>query len=253
MTIGRTTRLILGIVSALILAFSQSPGLTSPDTKLDLTANPLRFLARATNLWSSDLPFGQAQNQSYGYLFPHGAVFLLGDFLGLPGWVTQRLWWAILLTVGFWGVLRVGEALNDGRGIGTTSSRVLAAAAFALSPRVLTTLGSISSETLPMMLAPWVHIERVLTVGPGAFTPPPKVASAVVRITPLATPAFDIGSAASFERVVRAAFAQRRKTLRNALKGTVAAGVLEQLGIDPRARAETLAAAQYAALARAAG
>ncbi|MGB5113435.1 MAG: alpha-(1-_3)-arabinofuranosyltransferase [Mycobacterium sp.] len=138
--------------ASLILTFSQSPGLISPDTKLDLTANPLRFLARAADLWNSDLPFGQAQNQAYGYLFPHGAFFLAGDVLGLPGWVTQRLWWALLLTVGFWGLLRVAEAL----GIGSTGSRVIAATAFALSPRVLTTLGAISSETLPMMLAPWV-------------------------------------------------------------------------------------------------
>ncbi|MCF6386648.1 alpha-(1-_3)-arabinofuranosyltransferase [Mycobacterium sp. MBM] len=136
----------------LILAFLQSPGRVSPDTKLDLTANPLRFLARAADLWNSDLPFGQAQNQAYGYLFPHGAFFLAGDALGLPGWVTQRLWWALLLTVGFWGLLRVAEAL----GIGNTSARVIAGCAFALSPRVLTTLGAISSETLPMMLAPWV-------------------------------------------------------------------------------------------------
>ncbi|HOW95711.1 MAG TPA: alpha-(1-_3)-arabinofuranosyltransferase family protein, partial [Mycolicibacterium fallax] len=49
---------------ALILTFAQSPGLISPDTKLDLTANPLQFLARAANLWNSDLPFGQTQNQS---------------------------------------------------------------------------------------------------------------------------------------------------------------------------------------------
>jgi arabinofuranan 3-O-arabinosyltransferase len=138
--------------ASLVLTFAQSPGQISPDTKLDLTANPLRFLARAGNLWNSDLPFGQAQNQAYGYLFPHGAFFLAGDLVGLPGWVTQRLWWALLITVGFWGLLRVAEALN----IGTPSSRVIAAAAFALSPRVLTTLGSISSETLPMMLAPWV-------------------------------------------------------------------------------------------------
>ncbi|MEN3318307.1 MAG: arabinofuranan 3-O-arabinosyltransferase [Mycobacterium sp.] len=148
--------------AALILTFAQSPGKISPDTKLDLTANPLRFLARAFNLWNSELPFGQAQNQAYGYLFPHGAFFLAGDMLGLPGWVTQRLWWALLLTVGFWGLLRVAEALNDGRGIGSPTSRVIAAAAFALSPRVLTTLGAISSETLPMMLAPWVLLPVIL-------------------------------------------------------------------------------------------
>ncbi|GAB4593793.1 DUF3367 domain-containing protein [Mycobacterium avium subsp. hominissuis] len=142
------------------MTFAQSPGRISPDTKLDLTANPLRFLARATNLWNSELPFGQAQNQAYGYLFPHGTFFLIGHALGVPGWITQRLWWALLLTVGFWGLLRVAEAL----GIGSPGSRVIAAAAFALSPRVLTTLGSISSETLPMMLAPWVLLPTILAL-----------------------------------------------------------------------------------------
>lgn len=145
---------------ALALTFAQSPGRIAPDTKLDLTANPLRFLARATNLWNSELPFGQAQNQAYGYLFPHGTFFLVGHALGVPGWITQRLWWALLLTVGFWGLLRVAEAL----GIGSPASRVIAAAAFALSPRVLTTLGSISSETLPMMLAPWVLLPTILAL-----------------------------------------------------------------------------------------
>ncbi|MGC2654853.1 MAG: DUF3367 domain-containing protein, partial [Mycobacterium sp.] len=150
-------RLWLVATAALILSFAQSPGQISPDTKLDLTANPLRFLARATNLWNSELPFGQAQNQAYGYLFPHGSFFLLGHLLGLPGWITQRLWWALLLTVGFWGLLRVAEVL----GIGNPASRAIAAAAFALSPRVLITLGSISSETLPIMLAPWVLLPTI--------------------------------------------------------------------------------------------
>ncbi|WP_186245522.1 alpha-(1-_3)-arabinofuranosyltransferase [Mycobacterium simulans] len=152
--------LLLVSAVALALTFAQSPGQVSPDTKLDLTANPLRFLARATNLWSSELPFGQSQNQAYGYLFPHGTFFVIGHLLGLPGWITQRLWWAVLLTVGFWGLLRVAEAL----GIGSPTSRVLGAAAFALSPRVLTTLGSISSETLPMMLAPWVLLPTILAL-----------------------------------------------------------------------------------------
>ncbi len=120
----------------------------------------MRFLARAANLWNSELPFGQAQNQAYGYLFPHGTFFLLGDIIGLPGWVTQRLWWALLLTVGFWGLLRLAEAL----GIGSPGSRIVAAAAFALSPRVLTTIGAISSETLPMMLAPWVLLPVILAL-----------------------------------------------------------------------------------------
>jgi arabinofuranan 3-O-arabinosyltransferase len=153
--------------AALVLSFAQSPGKISPDTKLDLTANPLRFLSRAFNLWNSELPFGQAQNQAYGYLFPHGAFFLAGHMLGLPGWVTQRLWWALLLTVGFWGLLRVAEALNDGRGVGSPTSRIIAATAFALSPRVLTTIGAISSETLPMMLAPWVLLPVVTTLQGG--------------------------------------------------------------------------------------
>lgn len=145
---------------SLALTFAQSPGRVSPDTKLDLTANPLRFLARATSLWNSELPFGQSQNQAYGYMFPHGTFFLVGHLLQLPGWITQRLWWALLLTIGFWGLLRVAEAL----GIGSPTSRIIAAAAFALSPRVLTTLGSISSETLPMMLAPWVLLPTILAL-----------------------------------------------------------------------------------------
>ena len=76
----------LALVGALALAltFAQSPGQISPDTKLDLTANPLRFLLRASNLWNSELPFGQAQNQAYGYLFPHGTFFLIGHALGIP-------------------------------------------------------------------------------------------------------------------------------------------------------------------------
>jgi 16S rRNA (adenine1518-N6/adenine1519-N6)-dimethyltransferase len=117
--------------------------------------------------------------------------------------------------------------------------------------RMVAPPGSRTYGRLTVMLAPWVRIERLLNVGPGAFTPPPKVSSAVVRLTPLAAPAFDIGTPASFERVVRAAFAQRRKTLRNALKGTVEVGLLERLGIDPGARPEQLAPAQFGALARA--
>ncbi|MEV0333988.1 alpha-(1-_3)-arabinofuranosyltransferase [Nocardia sp. NPDC050717] len=140
------------VVTAFVLTFAQAPGLTVADTKYDLAENPLGFLARASHLWSSQAPMGQVQNQAYGYFFPHGAFFAAGDLLHVPAWVTQRVWWALLLLAGFWGIVKLCETL----GIGSRGSRVVAGIAFALSPRVLTTLGSISSETLPMMLAPWV-------------------------------------------------------------------------------------------------
>ncbi|QLY34013.1 DUF3367 domain-containing protein [Nocardia huaxiensis] len=146
-------RWLLGtFLAAFLLTFLQAPGRTVADTKYDLAQNPLGFLERASHLWSSQAPMGQVQNQAYGYFFPHGAFFSLGHLLGLPAWVTQRIWWALLLLAGWWGIIKLCEVL----GIGSRGSRIIAATTFALSPRVLTTLGSISSETLPMMLAPWV-------------------------------------------------------------------------------------------------
>ncbi|MCT1353088.1 DUF3367 domain-containing protein [Gordonia sp. p3-SID1431] len=142
---------------SLLICLLQSPGRIAADTKLDLTANPLGFLARAAHLWTPNAPMGQVQNQAYGYFFPHGAFFALGDLLAVPPWIVQRLWWAVLLTVGFVGIVRLAEMLR----LGSPASRIIAAAVFVLSPRVLTTLGSISSETLPMMLAPWVLIPVV--------------------------------------------------------------------------------------------
>ncbi|MBC7302518.1 MAG: DUF3367 domain-containing protein [Nocardia sp.] len=144
--------LVGSVVAAFVLTFAQAPGLTVADTKYDLAQNPLGFLARASHLWNSQATMGQVQNQAYGYFFPHGTFFSAGHLLHLPAWVTQRIWWALLLLAGFWGIVKLCETL----GIGSRGSRVIAGIAFALSPRVLTTLGSISSETLPMMLAPWV-------------------------------------------------------------------------------------------------
>nr|WP_314144894.1 alpha-(1->3)-arabinofuranosyltransferase [uncultured Rhodococcus sp.] len=144
-------------ILAFLLTFLQVPGFTVADTKYDLAQNPLGFLERASHQWNGAAPLGQVQNQAYGYFFPHGAFFAGGDLLSIPPWITQRIWWALLLIAGFWGIVRLAEAL----GIGSRSSRLIAATAFVLSPRVITTLASISSETMPMMLAPWVLIPMV--------------------------------------------------------------------------------------------
>lgn len=89
----------------------------------------------------------------------------------------------------------------------------------------------------------------LFTVGPGAFKPPPRVESAVVRLRPRPAP-FDLSDAAAYDRVVTAAFGQRRKTLRNALSALLDADAIATAGVDPGARAETVTPAQFAALAR---
>nr|WP_231598777.1 DUF3367 domain-containing protein [Corynebacterium occultum] len=141
------------------MSFTQPWGLTAADTKHDLAANPAGFLGGTLHAWTDIFTLGQLQNQAYGYLFPQGFFFLLTDFL--PDWVAQRLWWLIVLGVGYSGFLLLVSRL----GIGSVPFRVLAALLFALSPRTLTTLGAISSESWPVMLAPWVILPLLGPLG----------------------------------------------------------------------------------------
>ena len=83
------------------------------------------------------------------------------------------------------------------------------------------------------------RVEKLLTVAPGSFKPPPKVRSAVVRLTPLAQPLIIDAESASFRVFVTACFSQRRKQLKNAVPG-FSAKQLEELGIDPTLRPERL-------------
>jgi 16S rRNA (adenine1518-N6/adenine1519-N6)-dimethyltransferase len=101
---------------------------------------------------------------------------------------------------------------------------------------------------LTIMLAPWVTVEHLFDVGPGAFTPPPRVWSAVARLTVRPEPAFSVSP--HFSRIVAAAFSHRRKTLRNALRSLVSLEQIESCGLDPQARPETFAPQAFNALAR---
>ena len=104
---------------------------------------------------------------------------------------------------------------------------------------------------LSVMIQYRCAVEKLFDVAPGAFTPPPKVDSAVVRLVPHATPPVAVNDEAQFSQAVRAAFASRRKTLRNNLKGLLSAEDMTALGIDPTRRAETLSLAEFAALSNA--
>lgn len=102
------------------------------------------------------------------------------------------------------------------------------------------------------VMTQWVgEAKRLFDIPARAFTPPPKVTSSVVRITPRAAPQGD-AEARTMERVVATAFNQRRKMLRQALKPLGdAEALLAKAGIDPTRRAETLEVIEFAALARA--
>ncbi|HZL97064.1 MAG TPA: 16S rRNA (adenine(1518)-N(6)/adenine(1519)-N(6))-dimethyltransferase RsmA [Vicinamibacterales bacterium] len=99
-------------------------------------------------------------------------------------------------------------------------------------------------------------VERVLSLPPGAFRPPPRVHSAVVQLR-FRLPRVDVGSREVFERVVRGLFLQRRKTLANALKPVAASfghsslDVLQKAGLDGGRRPETLALEDIARLSQA--
>jgi 16S rRNA (adenine1518-N6/adenine1519-N6)-dimethyltransferase len=106
---------------------------------------------------------------------------------------------------------------------------------------------------LTVMIALWAKAEVCFDVGPGAFKPAPKVWSTVLRLTPHAVPPFAIADHERFAALVAHLFSMRRKTLGRALKGRLAPGEIAAAGIDPRARPETLAPAEFAKLAALAG
>lgn len=145
----------------LAVMLAQQPFSIAADTKWDLFTNPSGFLEKATYLWSDHSFMGTLHNQAYGYFFPHGFFFLLTDFLAVPPWISQRVWWALLLTIGTIGMARLLRAFIPASGIIIWPVAVL----YALAPRNLTTLTTISSEALPVLLAPWVALPLLSLMG----------------------------------------------------------------------------------------
>lgn len=106
---------------------------------------------------------------------------------------------------------------------------------------------------LSVLCQVWFDVRQVVRVPPGAFYPPPKVNSVVLRFDALPQPRIPLADERFFRRVVKGAFSQRRKTLRNSLNGSGLGfdGLEEALrsaGIDPGRRAETLSLEEFGRL-----
>ncbi len=102
---------------------------------------------------------------------------------------------------------------------------------------------------LTVMLAAYAEVDALFDVGPGAFRPPPRVRSSIVRLRPSESPRFPIGGEGALRMLATAAFSHRRKTLRNGLKGLLSVEDIEACGIDAQLRPETLAPEQFGRLA----
>lgn len=106
------------------------------------------------------------------------------------------------------------------------------------------------------LLGLWFNMRREFIVSPGCFHPRPKVDSAVISFVPLIKPRVEVGNEEIYRRVVKGAFAMRRKTLSNCLKATELAApdelgrLLDVCGIDGQRRGETLSLEEFASLSR---
>jgi arabinofuranan 3-O-arabinosyltransferase len=156
-------RTIICCLALTALCAATRPGKIIADTKIDMAINPGGFLERALHIWDVE-QFGQLQNQVAGYLFPMGPFYVIGHLAGLPPWIVQRLWLAALLCTAFLGARRLAERFA----IGTPTTRLIAGLAYAVGPHGLASLGTNSSEYMPLAMLPWIVLPLVGAVEGGS-------------------------------------------------------------------------------------
>jgi arabinofuranan 3-O-arabinosyltransferase len=149
----RSRRWLLGFWAVVfVLLVVARPGRQTFDTKLGVTTDPWQFVSDLGQLWHDRGGFGGIQDQYVGYLWPMLPYYGVSDLVGLPVWLAERLWMSLIVSVAFWGALRLAERLR----IGSPASRLVAAAAYALWPVFTTVVGSTSAAALPGAFLPWV-------------------------------------------------------------------------------------------------
>jgi len=151
----KTANRILAVV-AFAIPFLQSPGKVFTDSRSDLTADPILFLSRVVDVWSTTYDFGHVQSgQFVGYLFPMAPFFAGGTALGIPMWIVQRLWLGILLAGAAVGISKVVSALWR-RGDGFAC--LLAGLVYLLNPYIVTQVNRGTVTLLAYAVLPWLML-----------------------------------------------------------------------------------------------
>jgi 16S rRNA (adenine1518-N6/adenine1519-N6)-dimethyltransferase len=124
-----------------------------------------------------------------------------------------------------------------------------------MADRILASPGTKEYGALGVMVRTYADVTTVVKVAAGSFVPPPKIDSTVIKLIPLAAPRAKISNAEHYSKVVHAAFGQRRKTLRNALRAVFPDDAVDRAlaatAIDGQRRGETLSLDDFARLAEA--
>jgi 16S rRNA (adenine1518-N6/adenine1519-N6)-dimethyltransferase len=237
-----------GVIENIIAAIAPAPGERLVEIGPGLGAITLPLLDRIGELDAVEIDrdairYLREQAASRGTLRIHEADVLEFDFAPLAGDSKMRLVGNLPYNISTPLLFR----LIDQRDLFVDMH-------FMLQKEVVDRMAAIEGDEaygrLSVMLAPWLKVQPLFDIGPGAFKPPPRVDSTFVRLTPHPQPPFELGDLRRFSSIVAAAFSQRRKTLRNSLKALLPDTAIRAAGIDPGARAETISPAGFAALAR---
>lgn len=237
-----------GVIARIVEAIAPQPGDRIVEIGPGLGALTASLLERAGRVEAVEIdrdviPELERRCAGLGTLIVHQADVLEVDFralrgAGLPLRVCGNLPYNISTPLLF-HLLGAGDAVQDMH--------------FMLQKEVVDRMAAAPDckdyGRLTVMLAAACRVQKLFKVGSGAFQPPPRVESAVARLTPFAAPPFPLSDPARFARVVAGAFSMRRKTLRNSLRGLVDEAGFAVAGIDPGRRAETLSPAEFAVLA----
>src|SRR5215469_18160423 len=151
---------LLVLLVAFIIFSATDPGRIIFDTKLGVDINAGEFLGRLWSLWNPLEWFGSLQDQYIGYAIPMAPFFLAGQLLHVPIWLIERTWLALLVMVGFMGLLKLARALQ----VGSDATRLLAAAVYVLWPTFTIVLGSTSAAALPGLVVPWAVLPLVSAI-----------------------------------------------------------------------------------------
>ena len=172
---GWTTGVLAGV--AFLPLLWTSPGKVSADTKSYLTLDPARLLGKAASLWDPGVGLGTVTHQTIGYLFPLGPYYWTMQRLGIPMWITQRLWLGLLFFAAGTGVARLL------RWMGWRGPAVLVAAlAYQLSPYVLDYAARISVILLPWAALGWLVYLTARSLRDGGWRWPAAFALTVLAV-----------------------------------------------------------------------